>query len=77
MASASAMLGKSMSPFIVRPAGRTVRLEYGDRTIGLDAGCSASFDASVNHNFRSVGEAVAEVLSGWVVAGDDLDGYRR
>ena len=51
----------------------TVLLDYGDHTVTLDAGDSAYFDASVSHNFRSVGKVVAELV---VVAGNDPDGYR-
>jgi transcriptional regulator with XRE-family HTH domain len=88
VALASAMLGKAMSPFVVRPetaavdgprpvhAGQefvfvhagAVELDYGEQTITLRRGDSAYFDASVSHNFRSVGTAKAEVV---VVA----DGY--
>lgn len=93
VALAPAVLGKSMSPFIVRPVGAadeprpvhagqefvfvhtgTVELDYGDQTVTLDAGDSAYFDASVSHNFRSVGKVVAEVV---IVAGTDPDSYRR
>jgi transcriptional regulator with XRE-family HTH domain len=82
VALAPAVLGKSMSPFVVRPdsaavdgprpvhAGQefvfvhagTVELDYGDQTITLRRGDSAYFDASVSHNFRSVGTAPAEVV---------------
>lgn len=55
----------------------TVELDYGDQTVRLDAGDSAYFDASVSHNFRSLGKAVAEVLIVRVVAGTDPDSYRR
>lgn len=83
---ASPFLGKTMSPFIVRPAqnlaadphpehpgqefvfvhtGR-IELDYGDRTIVLDAGDSAYFDATVSHKIRSIdserGSARAEVV---------------
>ncbi len=87
LALASTVLGKAMSPFIVRPVGAvdeprpvhtgqefvfvhtgTVKLEYGDYTVTLDAGDSAYFDASVSHSFRSVGKVVAELV---VVAGND------
>jgi transcriptional regulator with XRE-family HTH domain len=91
VALAPSALGKSMSPFIVRPTGRasddpqpahtgqefvfvhagTVELSYGDQTVTLAAGDSAYFDASVNHNFRPVGTAPAEVV---VVAHIDPDG---
>jgi transcriptional regulator with XRE-family HTH domain len=94
VALAPAVLGKSMSPFVVRPVGKalggprpmhagqefvfvhagTVELDYGDQTIRLGPGDSAYFDASVSHNFRSVGAAAAEVI---VVADNDPDRYRR
>jgi transcriptional regulator with XRE-family HTH domain len=94
VALASAALGKSMSPFVVRPVGTavegprpvhagqefvfvhagTVDLHYGDKTVRLGPGDSAYFDASVSHNFRSVGTAAAEVV---VVADNDPTGYRR
>lgn len=85
---APSLLGKSMSPFVVRPtenptddphpehagqefvfvhAGR-VELDYGDRTIALDTGDSAYFDASVSHKIRAVGAEPAEVV---VVANGD------
>jgi mannose-6-phosphate isomerase-like protein (cupin superfamily) len=51
-----------------------VELDYGDQTFTLDAGDSAYFDASVNHNFRPVGATPAEVV---VVAHTDPDDYRR
>ncbi|OBI93188.1 helix-turn-helix domain-containing protein [Mycobacterium asiaticum] len=79
---APSLLGKSMSPFVVRPSGAlfdlphaehtgqefvfvhagTVELDYGDRTITLDTGDSAYFDASVSHQLRTVGTAPAEVV---------------
>jgi transcriptional regulator with XRE-family HTH domain len=87
VALAPAVLGKSMSPFVVRPVGAvgeprpihagqefvfvhtgTVEVDYGDQTVTLDAGDSAYFDASVGHNFRSVGDVAAEVV---VVADND------
>lgn len=94
VALAPAVLGKSMSPFVVRPVGTavdeprpvhagqefvfvhagTVELDYGDQTVRLGPGDSAYFDASVSHNFRSVGTAAAEVV---VVADNDPNGYRR
>jgi transcriptional regulator with XRE-family HTH domain len=96
VALAPAVLGKSMSPFVVRPVvavdeprpvhpGQefvfvhigTVELDYGDQTVTLDAGDSAYFDASVGHDFRSVGNVAAEVLVVWVVADNDPNGYRR
>ncbi len=52
----------------------TVELEYGDQTVRLGPGDSAYFDASISHNFRSVGTAAAEVV---VVADNDPNGYRR
>jgi mannose-6-phosphate isomerase-like protein (cupin superfamily) len=42
-------------------AGR-VELDYGDRTITLDTGDSAYFDASVSHKIRAVGAERAEVV---------------
>ncbi len=94
VALAPAVLGKSMSPFVVRPAGKavseprpvhagqefvfvhtgTVELDYGDQTVTLGAGDSAYFDASVSHNFRSVGAVAAEVV---VVAHNDPERTRR
>jgi transcriptional regulator with XRE-family HTH domain len=94
VALARAVLGKSMSPFVVRPVGTavdeprpvhagqefvfvhagTVELDYSDQTVRLGPGDSAYFDASVSHNFRSVGTAAAEVV---VVADNDPNGYRR
>jgi transcriptional regulator with XRE-family HTH domain len=94
VALAPCVLGKSMSPFVVRPVGTvvdepgpvhagqefvfvhagTVELDYGDQTVRLGPGDSAYFDASVSHNFRSVGTAAAEVV---VVADNDPNGYRR
>jgi transcriptional regulator with XRE-family HTH domain len=52
----------------------TVELDYGDQTIRLGPGDSAYFDASVSHNFRSIGRAAAEVV---VVADHDPNRYRR
>jgi transcriptional regulator with XRE-family HTH domain len=95
VALAPAVLGKSMSPFVVRPVGTAVdeprpvhagqefvfvhagivELDYGDQTVRLGPGDSAYFDASVSHNFRSVGTAAAEVVV--VVADNDPNGYRR
>jgi transcriptional regulator with XRE-family HTH domain len=94
VALAPTVLGKSMSPFVVRPTRKaaddprpvhigqefvfvhagSVELDYGDQTVTLGAGDSAYFDASVSHNFRSVGTVPAEVV---VVAHNDPDSYRR
>lgn len=79
---ASSLLGKSMSPFVVRPAAGpaddphpehggqefmfvhagSVELDYGDRTITLDTGDSAYFDAAVSHTIRAIGTDPAEVV---------------
>jgi transcriptional regulator with XRE-family HTH domain len=82
VALAPSVLGRSMSPFVVRPTGMatddlqpahtgqefvfvhagTVELQYGDRTVRLNAGDSAYFDASVGHWFGAVGVVPAEIV---------------
>ncbi|OHV04094.1 helix-turn-helix domain-containing protein [Mycobacterium talmoniae] len=47
--------------FVFVHAG-TIELDYGDRTVTLDTGDSAYFDASVDHRIRAVGGAPAEVV---------------
>ncbi|MCK0175594.1 MULTISPECIES: helix-turn-helix domain-containing protein [Mycobacteriaceae] len=88
---ATRMLGKVMSPFVVRP-GRSfathphpshpgqeflfvhagaVELNHEGRTVRLETGDCAYFDASVPHKLRQVGDDDAEVV---VVAGGPAGG---